>query len=269
MKDTYQTTDRQPEPASGQPAAQAEPTVIFVSDSHFHLEPDAEESARLPQFLQLLDLACGADQLVLLGDIFDFWFDYPHFRLRGFESLLNALDRVRDAGTRIHFIGGNHDIWAAMYFHRRYGCSPAGTPEILQLGSRRVQLVHGDGLFKFDWAYNAFRSVVRTRLGIVVAKSLHPEILFALSTWLSGRSRSATRDEAEEIERNARRWLDHQTEPGWDLTVMGHVHHAFLLEQGPHQLAALAGWFDPLGYGLLQNGEFRLLDFARDPRPTL
>ena len=61
MKETHKQPIRQPESV-----AQAEPTVIFVSDSHFHLEPDEQESARLQQFLQLLDLACGVDQLVLI-----------------------------------------------------------------------------------------------------------------------------------------------------------------------------------------------------------
>lgn len=269
MKETHKMPDRQPHAADAPRDGDNEPTVIFVSDSHFHLEPDAEESARLEQFLQLLDFARDADQLVLLGDIFDFWFDYAHFRLSGYDSLLHALDRVKAAGTRIHFIGGNHDIWAANYFHHRYGCSADGETETLQLGSRRVLLSHGDGLLKFDWAYNAFRAIVRTRLGIVLAKSLHPELLFAFSTWLSGQSRGATRDEASELERLAERWFQLQSAAPWDLLIMGHVHHGFVFEQDSRQMAALAGWFSPLSYGLLQGGKFQLLDFATDARPTL
>ncbi len=274
MKEVQKHPDSQPGSAGGE---FTEPTVVFVSDSHFHLEPDADESARLEKFLELLDLAGKADQLVLLGDIFDFWFDYPHFRLRGYECLLQGLDRVRNAGTKIHFIGGNHDIWAARYFHERYGCSPDGDAETLILGSRRVRLSHGDGLLKYDWAYNSFRTMVRTRLGIVLAKSLHPELLFALSTWLSGHSRGANRDEASQIEANAQRWFARQpaqdtgegaaADTDWDLMITGHVHHGIVIDQPNRQFVALAGWFDPLSYGVLQDGAFRLLDFQRDPRP--
>jgi UDP-2,3-diacylglucosamine hydrolase len=246
-----------------------QPVAIIVADSHFHLNPDPAEQQRLEKFLELMNLATRADHLVLLGDIFDFWFDYPHFRLSGFEPIYLALDRVRDAGTRIHFIGGNHDIWAADFMHRRYGCSRSGETEIVQFGKRRLLLQHGDGLLKFDWAYNSFRAVVRTRAGIVLAKSLHPEILYAFSTWLSGKSRSATRDEASKIEARARQWLDRQQPGPWDLAVTGHVHHGFQIQAGPLEMASLPGWFDPLGYGLLQNGVFRLLDFARDPLPDL
>lgn len=246
-----------------------QPTAIIVADSHFHLNSDQAESQRGARFLELLQLAAKADHLVLLGDIFDFWFDYPHFRLKGYEPILQALDRVRDAGTRIHFIGGNHDIWAADFMHQRYGCSPTGETEIIRFGDRRLLFIHGDGLLKFDWAYNSFRAVVRTRVGIVLAKSLHPEILFALSTWLSGKSRSATRDEASKIESRARKWLDRQQDVDWDLMVMGHVHHGFQIEADSLQMASLAGWLDTLGYALLQGGEFRLLDFARDPLPDL
>jgi UDP-2,3-diacylglucosamine hydrolase len=246
-----------------------QPTAIIVADSHFHLNPDRAELSRIDRFLELLHLASRADHLILLGDLFDFWFDYPHFRLKGFDTILRGLDQVREAETKIHFIGGNHDIWAADFMHRRYGCDPGGETRILQLGDRRLLLTHGDGLLKFDWAYNSFRAVVRTRAGIVLAKSLHPEILYAFSVWLSGRSRSATRDEASRIEVLSRQWLDRQGEVDWDLMIMGHVHHGFQIGTPDREMASLAGWFDTLGYGLLQKGSFRMLDFARDPLPDL
>lgn len=249
------------------PHPKPQPTALFVADSHFHLHPDPREQLRVERFCQLMELACRADHLILLGDIFDFWFDYPHFRLRGYEEILQALDRVRAAGTNIHFIGGNHDIWAASFMHGRYGTSPQAEPEILTLGSQRILLNHGDGLLGFDWVYNTFRAMVRTRAGIVLAKSLHPEVLYAFSEWLSGTSRGATRDEAHQIEAKGLRWLQNHPDDGWDLMVMGHVHHAFTATDGTRTLAALAGWFDTLGYAVWQNGTFRLLDFDQDPLP--
>ena len=92
---------------------------------------------------------------------------------------------------------------------------------------------------------------------------------YAFSTWLSGHSRGATRDEASVLERLAERWFQRQTEPPWDLMIMGHIHHGYLLQRGPRQLAALAGWFDPLSYGLLRGGQFQLLEFRREQRPGL
>ncbi len=257
----------------------AKSSALFVADTHFHLEPDAAELRRRDRFLELCDLARGAGHFVLLGDLFDFWFDYPHFRLRGYEEVLQALDRVRAAGTRLHFVGGNHDIWAAPYMRERYGCEIRPPHSDLAAGGLRVRLCHGDGLFKLDWAYGAFRSVVRAPAGIAAAKSLHPELLYALSTWLSGRSRCATRDEAVVIERRAAAWLARQAPPAgrapgpdlaeWDLMVIGHVHHAFTTEAGGRRLAALAGWLRTLGYAVLRDGELRLLDFDRDPPPDL
>ncbi len=243
------------------------PTVLFVADAHFHLQPDPAEQRRVAAFLAFLEMAQGADHLVLLGDIFDFWFDYPHFRLKGYDELLAGLDRVRDAGCRLHFVGGNHDIWAAGYLHRRYGTAADGEPAVVRFGDLRVRIDHGDGLLAYDWAYSLFRAMVRARAGIVLAKSLHPELLYALSTWLSGRSRAADRDEAERIVAKGQAWLDRQRDPDWDLLVMGHVHHAFTVSAGPRRLAALAGWFDAYGYGILRDGRFRLADFTGEPRP--
>jgi UDP-2,3-diacylglucosamine hydrolase len=243
------------------------PTVLFVADTHFHLEPDPAERARLERFLAFLDAARSADDLVLLGDIFDFWFDYPHFRLKGYEELLQALDRVRTAGVRLHFVGGNHDIWAAGYLRGRYGVAGDGEPLTLQAGALRVHLRHGDGILSHDWVYNGFRWLVRHRAGIVLAKALHPELLYAFSTWLSGSSRKASREEAAAIEAKARRWLERQRDPAWDLLVIGHVHHPFQVRHAGRTLAALGGWLGREGYGCLRDGRFTLLDFAGDPWP--
>ncbi len=245
-----------------------QPTAIFVADSHFHLNPDSAEQQRIRRFGELMLLAQKADHLFLLGDIFDFWFDYPHFRMRGFDEILQALDQVKAAGTTMHFVGGNHDIWAAQFLHQRYGTSKDAEPFVISLGQLRIKVCHGDGLLGYDWAYNAFRTMVRTRLGIVLAKSLHPEILYAFSEWLSGQSRGATRDEAGRIEEKAQTWIDQCREDQWDLMIIGHVHHRFEVSSGKQRLTALAGWFDHPGYAIVQNGEFKLLDFEKDPRPS-
>lgn len=231
-------------------------TALFVGDSHFHVQPDHAERGRQARFLDLLDEAREADHLVLLGDIFDFWFDYPHFLLRGYEPILRGLDGVRDAGTRIHFVGGNHDIWAACYLHERYGSEAQAGPLTLACGAVRIRCVHGDGMLGKELLYRGFRRLVRDPVAVRVAKMLHPEALFAFSSWLSGTSRAASRDEADGIEAKAARYLARavRTSPEWDVLVMGHVHHPFRIAHGPHTLLSLGGWLTPLNYGRLDNG---------------
>jgi UDP-2,3-diacylglucosamine hydrolase len=250
--------------------ASAPPTsVLFVADCHFHARPGAQERGRLDRFLAFLEFARRADRLVLLGDIFDFWFDYPHFRMKGYREILQALDRVAEAGTRLTFVGGNHDIWAAPYLHERYGTSPDGRSTTLEVGGLRVRLCHGDGILGKDWLYGTFRAIVRHPVGVLIGKSIHPELLFRFSNWLSGTSRQACRDEAETMVARAERWLARRDAAAWDILVIGHVHHPFRLERHGRILAALGGWLDREGYALLRGGEFQLLDFARDPLPDL
>jgi UDP-2,3-diacylglucosamine hydrolase len=248
-------------------AINCNPVVLFVADTHFHLQPDAQEQIRLRRFLEFLEMSCAADHLVLLGDIFDFWFDYPHFRLKGYEDLLYQLDNVAQSHTKIHFVGGNHDIWATAYLRERYGITGDGEAETVQFGDMRVRLQHGDGIFSHDWLYNSFRFIVRHPAGVLLGKSLHPEILYRLSCWLSGTSRNATRDEVQTMMARAERWLRRQRAASWDLMVIGHVHHPFIIEHQARRLAALGGWLDREGYGLLHDGNFELLDFSEDPRP--
>lgn len=241
----------------------ASETVLFVGDTHFHLVPEPGEDRRIMRFLEFLETARAADRLVLLGDVFDFWFDYPHFRLRGYEEILSGLDAVRDAGVRIDFVGGNHDIWAASYFHERYGSHPDGEPLDLLLDGVRVHVVHGDGLLARDWVYGSFRRTVRHKAGRIFAKSFHPELLYHFSRWLSGTSRRASRDESEVILQRAQRHLE-ATTGAWDLLLIGHVHLPFHLRHEGRAMAALGSWFGEESYGLWRDGAFSVRDFATD-----
>ncbi len=230
--------------------------ALFVADSHFHVTPDVRERDSQEAFIALLTMAEHAEHLVLLGDIFDFWFDYPHFLLKGYEKVLSALDRVHAAGTRIHFVGGNHDIWAAGYLARRYGCDPRGAAFTLDVDGTRIRCQHGDGMLGKEWLYRTFRALVRHPLIIRLAKTIHPELLFALSTWLSGHSRMADRDEARGIEAKATRFLRQAAarHAPWDVLLMGHVHHAFTITHGAHSLMGLGGWLESPTYAIYENG---------------
>jgi len=244
---------------------QNNPAAIFVADTHFHLIPDQTEQHQLDRFLLLLAAARQVDHLIMLGDIFDFWFDYPHFCLKGYETIFHALDQVSDAGTTIHFIGGNHDIWAAKYMHERYQCTPNGGPITLQLGQLRLHLVHGDGLLSHDWSYNSFRTLARNPLGIILAKSLHPELLYTFCKWLSKRSRTATREAGQQIIAKADRYLQTQTSADWDLMVIGHTHHPFVVEHPNRKLIGLGAWLSSESYGVLIDGQFHLRDLNQEP----
>lgn len=237
--------------------------AVFLADSHFHVERGPDEDVRLRRFCALLAAHAGVPEVVLLGDIFDFWFDYPHFYMKGYEPLLLALDQVRDAGSRLHFVGGNHDIWAAAFLHRRYGTDPAAGPLTLQLDDQRVHCLHGDGLLGRDVFYSLFRAVVRHPAGVLLGKSLHPELLFAFSSWLSNSSRHCTRDEAAGIERKALAWLSRQHQAPWDHLVMGHVHHCYTVRQGPRRLSCLGGWFDDLHYAVWGDGQLQHRQWPR------
>jgi UDP-2,3-diacylglucosamine hydrolase len=231
-------------------------SAFFVGDAHFHVRPDRAEQARQARFLAFLAEARQVPHLVLLGDIFDFWFDYPHFLLRGYEPLLRGLDDLCASGTRLHFVGGNHDIWAAQYLHERYATEAGAGPLTLVLGATRIHCVHGDGMLGKELVYRGFRRLVRNPAAIGLAKALHPEGLFAFSSWLSGASRAATRDEADGIEAKAARYLERavRVTPAWDYLVMGHVHHAFRIARGPHTLLSLGGWLTPMNYGRFGSG---------------
>jgi UDP-2,3-diacylglucosamine hydrolase len=240
---------------------------LFVGDTHFHLIPDDKEEAKVLRFLDFLEMSKRVDELVLLGDIFDFWFDYPHFRLKGYDSILEKLDEVYASGTDIRFIGGNHDIWASSYFHQRYNTPASAEPQNIKLDNTVIKLIHGDGLLGNDFLYSGFRKIVRTKLGILLAKSMHPELLYHFSKCLSGSSRQASRDEIPEIESKAEKKLA-SIDGLWDILLMGHIHHPMIIQHNNRKLISLGSWIDQESYGLWKEGQLSLHDFADGPDPV-
>ncbi len=160
---------------------------------------------------------------------------------------------------RLHFVGGNHDIWTARFLHDRYQTDPAAGPLTLQLDDQRIHCLHGDGLLGRDLFYQVFRATVRHPVGVFLGKSLHPEFLFAFSSWLSKSSRHSTRDEAEGIERKAHAWLARQDAAPWEHLVMGHVHHCYTVAHAGRRLSCLGGWFDDLHYAVWRDGDLHHL----------
>jgi len=201
-------------------------TVYFVSDTHFTYHSDAgDEREKRAAFLDFLEGVRGADRLYLAGDIFDFWFEYRHVVPAHYTDILGGLARLRESGTRIMVMEGNHDGWFGPYLSDAYGFEILPAVVELELQGRRIVLTHGDTVLPGDIGYKILRAVIRSRPAVSIARLLHPDLLF----WLAGRfSRASKNFTHAKTERHARRvrgiaparFFDR----GNDVFVMGHVH---------------------------------------------
>lgn len=160
--------------------------TYFVSDVHLGLQvadPD-ERERRFVDFLR--GLPEDTEALYLLGDIWDFWYEYKHVVPKGYVRVLSALVALMDRGVKVFFFQGNHDVWTYSYFEE-LGMKKLEQPFIVEISGKRFCIGHGDGLGPVPMGYRFLRGVFHNRVLQFLFSLLHPWIAFSLG---NGWSRS-------------------------------------------------------------------------------
>lgn len=132
-----------------------------------------------------------ASEIFLMGDVFDFWFEYNSVVPKGFVRLLGKLAEITDAGTPVHLFIGNHDIWAFEYLNKEVGLILHRSPEIMEFSGRKFYLAHGDGLGPGDNGYKFLKKVFGNKINQWLFKWLHPDLGSGLGLYFSRKSRLA------------------------------------------------------------------------------
>lgn len=206
--------------------------VYFASDLHLGVDARLPSGERERLFVRWLDevVAPDADALYLLGDVFEFWFEYRRVVPRGFVRLLGKLAELRDGGLRIEYFTGNHDLWMGDYFEQELGIPLRRRPRVDQLDGRRFFIGHGDGLGPGDVGYKRMKRVFTNPAAQWAYARLHPNFAVALAERVSGFSRQHTRLEEAAWLGAEREWLALYAErklardPTLDYFVFGHRH---------------------------------------------
>jgi UDP-2,3-diacylglucosamine hydrolase len=156
--------------------------------------PDAASSlVRERHFVKWLDrIKADAAELYLLGDVFDFWFEYKKAIPKGYSRILGKLSELADTGVTIHYFVGNHDMWMQKYFEEQFGAKIHYHPVTRKIGSRTYFIGHGDGLGPGDRKYKMLKRVFRNPMAQWAFHRLHPNFGIGLADYLSRRSRRKT-----------------------------------------------------------------------------
>lgn len=165
--------------------------TYFVSDVHLGLDvagPQAREAAFV-KFLKEIP-RYETDAVYLLGDIWDFWYEYKDVVPRGYVRVFAAILDLMDTGVKVYFFRGNHDIWAYSYFGE-LGMTVLKQPYFVTIGGRKFCLGHGDGLGPGDYGYKLMRWAFHNRFLQKCFSTLHPRIAFKLGNGWSKKSRLA------------------------------------------------------------------------------
>ena len=232
-------------------------SVYFTSDHHFGAGPD--QPARIQRFVRWTDQLDDARAVYLLGDVFDFWLDYPTFMPKQHMEVLYALSRLRDRGVELVFVGGNHDVWCEDFFRETLGVPALESGSVVEIDGLRFCLDHGDGLLSGDRAYQVFRAVVRNPAVIFLAKAIHPELVQAFADWLSRNSRKRYRGSEAEIHARIERFVAHHPRTDCDHFVCGHIHYPVRIDAAGWTFTCLGDWVKHFTVARLRDGGFELL----------
>ena len=228
--------------------------TYFVSDVHLGLDvndPSGRE-ARFVRFLRDIP-AERTETLYLLGDIWDFWYEYRDVVPRGYVRVFAALTDLMDRGVKVRFFTGNHDIWAYSYFES-LGMERMEQPAVVEIAGKKFCLGHGDGLGPGMHGYKAMRAVFHNRFLQRLFSGLHPWFAFRLGNGWSRRSRLAKdkpyvfRDGQEPLYRWAEAF---QAQCPVDYFIFGHYHTPVdLALPGGARLMLLRDWMQGSSYFL-------------------
>jgi UDP-2,3-diacylglucosamine hydrolase len=203
--------------------------VYFASDFHLGV-PDAERSLlREKKIVRWLDqISYDAQAIFLLGDIFDFWFEYRHAIPRGFIRLQGKLAELTDRGISVTFFTGNHDMWMFDYFTKELNIPVIYDPITVEMGGKRFHLGHGDGLGPGDHSHKLLKKVFANKACQWLFAGIHPNLGIGLANSWSRKSRRSN-EKKDDTFLGDDEWLlaycrETQIQNPHDYYIFGHRH---------------------------------------------
>jgi len=204
--------------------------VYFASDNHLGA-PDSQSSApRERIFLDWLNhIQKDVGVLFLLGDLFDFWFEYKTVVPKGFVRVLGKLAELSDQGVEIHFFAGNHDLWIQDYFQKELSFIVHHTAQEFTINQKKFFVAHGDGLGPNDRGYKRMKKVFTNKFFQWLFRWIHPDIGMRLGHYFSVKNKVISGDEDIVFLGEDKEWLvqyckKKQAEKKRDFYIFGHRH---------------------------------------------
>lgn len=241
--------------------------IYFLSD--FHLgAPDHETSlARERRIAAFLERIRGdAAMIFIVGDLFDFWYEYRTVVPKGYTRILGKLAELTDSGIPIHFFTGNHDMWMSGYFEQELNIPVYHEPQVFDVNGKSFYIGHGDGLGPGDHGYKFLKRIFRNPLCQWLFGILPPAVGVGIAGWLSRRSRAMTGATDAEFLGEDKEWLviycrELLKKQRHDYFIFGHRHLPIdlLLDQTGSRYINLGDWIRYYTYAVFDGAQLSLL----------
>jgi UDP-2,3-diacylglucosamine hydrolase len=234
----------------------------FISDIHLGLQSKEEEYKKERLLVKLLEyIKDSADELFIVGDLFDYWFEYRKVYQKGFFRTLTALQDVAEKGVKIHYLIGNHDFMHRDFFEKEIGTILYEGPLDINLNGKRFFIAHGDGMVENDFGYLILKKILRNKFVQKMYALIHPDFGVKLASNTSKKSRDYTAHkyygEKDGLFETAKKKIDE----GFDYVIFGHLHKRMFEEYKEGYYINLGSWMSAPCYGIFQNNRFEIIDW--------
>jgi len=204
--------------------------IFFISDAHIGAGDIQQENLKLDKLKKFADIAIAeGETLFILGDFFDFWFEYKRtVFIRNFDALC-ILKKIADAGVQMHFFGGNHDWWMKKkgFFHNELNAKVYRKPATIEIRGKKFFLAHSDGIAPSDWGYrNILKPILRNPLSVWLFRLLPSAIAWRLANFVSSGSRLYTKKRNLRFEKECEEFAQKKIQEGFDFVILAHTHFA-------------------------------------------
>lgn len=227
----------------------------FASDFHLGITNYPTDDQRESYILAWLDqVKSDGKHLFLLGDIFDFWFEYKYVIPKGYHRLLTKLEELRNAGVEIYYFTGNHDMWVKSYFTKQFGIQIFRNPQLFKINGKTVFVAHGDGLGPGQYRYKLIQWIFSRKINIFLYGLLPSSLAFAVAEAASRKSRKndlrRNQNQTEYIELFIEKYLQNNHA---DLFIMGHRHRVIDKMIGSSRYINTGDWLEFYTYFVLES----------------
>ena len=242
--------------------------IYFASDQHLGAPTKKESFVREQKFVRWLDIVKqDAEAIFLLGDLFDFWYEYKTVVPKGYVRVLGKLAEIKDSGIPIYFFVGNHDLWMRDYFETELNIPVYHKTKEFTFHNKTFLIGHGDGLGPGDKGYKRMKKVFTNPFSQWLFRWLHPDIGMKFGNYLSVKNKLISGDDDVVFLGEENEWLVQYarkklTEKHFDYFLFGHRHLPMEINLGDNSKYINTGdWISHFTYAVFDSQELNLKTF--------
>ena len=245
--------------------------IYFASDFHLGVNAQLTSLEREKKIVRWLDyIQHDAHEIYLVGDVFDFWFEYWSVVPKGYVRLFGKLAELRDKGIPIFFFTGNHDMWMFEYFEKEFGIPIIRQPIIKEWNGKQFFIGHGDGLGPGDYGYKFLKKIFSNKICQFLFARIHPNLGVGVANFWSQKSRAVSPAHLD--------WLGDKKE--WLLTfcnkkldkvnvdyfIFGHRHLPidYMLKNNQSRYINIGEWMFACSYGVFDGKDVSIHFFENE-----